>query len=134
MFNHILIPVAPGHAGEYGRAMKSAEKMLAEGGKISILSVQEFVPAYYDAYMPTDFVDQQFEEIKTEVRAEFAAEGPEIHVARGHAANTILKWVDDHSVDCIVMPSHRPGFADFLIGSTAARVVRHAQCSVVVLR
>jgi nucleotide-binding universal stress UspA family protein len=33
----------------------------------------------------------------------------------------------------IVMGAHRPAFQDYLIGPNAARVVRHAKCSVLVL-
>ena len=38
------------------------------------------------------------------------------------------------SCDLIVMASHRPGAKDFLLGPNAARVVRHANCSVTVVR
>ena len=34
----------------------------------------------------------------------------------------------------IVIASHDPGLADYLLGSVAARVVRHAHCSVLVTR
>ena len=42
------------------------------------------------------------------------------------------EWETD--TDCVVIASHRPGLQDYLLGSTAARVVRHAACSVHVLR
>ena len=34
----------------------------------------------------------------------------------------------------IVMASHDPVLSDYLLGSVAARVVRHAHCSVLVAR
>ena len=34
----------------------------------------------------------------------------------------------------IVIASHDPGLVDYLLGSVAARVVRHAHCSVLVTR
>ena len=52
----------------------------------------------------------------------------------GNPANEILALAEESGADCIVIASHRPGFGDYLIGSTAARVVRHAPCSVMVLR
>jgi nucleotide-binding universal stress UspA family protein len=34
----------------------------------------------------------------------------------------------------IVLASHRPELKDYLLGPNAARVVRHAKCSVLVVR
>ena len=36
--------------------------------------------------------------------------------------------------DLIIIASHKPGFQDYFLGSTAAKVVRHAPCSVLVVR
>ena len=36
--------------------------------------------------------------------------------------------------DLIVVGSHRPAMRDYLLGTNAARVVRHAHCSVLVAR
>ena len=55
-------------------------------------------------------------------------------VVDGHSARTILDYAEEHGVDCIVMASHRPDITDYFLGSTAARVVRHAACAVHVLR
>ncbi len=35
---------------------------------------------------------------------------------------------------CIIVASHKPNVGDYLLGTTAARVVRHAACSVFVVR
>jgi universal stress protein F len=58
----------------------------------------------------------------------------EIFVREGNPAAEILDFADDAEIDLIVMQSHDPGLADYLLGSTAARVVRHAHCSVLVFR
>ncbi|MBT8417397.1 MAG: universal stress protein, partial [Silicimonas sp.] len=52
----------------------------------------------------------------------------------GHVHSTILEYAEENGVDCIVMGSHKPDLTDYLIGSTAARVVRHAPCAVHVYR
>ena len=52
----------------------------------------------------------------------------------GHAARTILDYAEQMKADCIVIASHDPGIQDYFLGSTAARVVRHAHCSVHVVR
>jgi nucleotide-binding universal stress UspA family protein len=55
-------------------------------------------------------------------------------VLYGHPAQSILDFASNNGVECIVIASHKPGLSDYLIGSTAARVVRHAQCAVHVVR
>ena len=58
----------------------------------------------------------------------------EFEIRIGHPANDILAIANENSADLIVIASHRPDFKDYFIGSTAARVVRHAQCTVLVMR
>ena len=53
---------------------------------------------------------------------------------QGHAARTIVDYAKEAGIDCIVIGSHKPGISDYLIGTTASRVVRHAACAVHVLR
>ncbi len=74
-------------------------------------------------------------ELKTGLHEDLAgAEDVSIEVIDGHSARSILDYAAGHHVDCIVMASHRPDFSDYLLGSTAARVVRHARCAVHVMR
>jgi nucleotide-binding universal stress UspA family protein len=134
MFKHILIPVSPSHTSEYTASLAMGRHLLADGGQISILSVLEEVPSYIDAYLPADQTEKNIADVSCALKAEMDAEDINIYVVTGHPTNYILNWADTNSVDCIVISSHRPGFSDYLIGSTAARVVRHAQCNVVVLR
>jgi len=55
-------------------------------------------------------------------------------LVEGSAASAILEQAARDAVDAIVLGSHRPDYRDYLIGSTAARVVRHAACTVIVER
>ena len=36
--------------------------------------------------------------------------------------------------ELIIVGSHKPDVSDYLLGSNAARIVRHADCSVLVVR
>ena len=47
-------------------------------------------------------------------------------------ANVVESSAGD--VDLIVVGSHRPVMSDYLLGSNAKTIVRHAQCSVLVVR
>lgn len=135
MYNHILVPVAPGDSDKHAESFATARKLLVEGGKLSVVSVLEEIPSYVvDAYMPAGQMEKNIAAVSNEMNSEFAQQDVDVHVISGHSVNSILDWADNNGADCIVISSHRPGFSDYLIGSTAARVVRHAKCSVVVLR
>ena len=46
----------------------------------------------------------------------------------------ILAVAESVQADLIVVGSHRPAMKDYLLGTNASRVVRHARCSVLVAR
>jgi nucleotide-binding universal stress UspA family protein len=46
----------------------------------------------------------------------------------------ILAVADEVGADLIVVGSHRPAMKDYLLGTNASRVMRHARCSVMVAR
>jgi nucleotide-binding universal stress UspA family protein len=135
MYSKILVPLAADHAAVGARAMQSARALLAEGGTITVLTVLEQVPSYVAQYLPRDQDEKNRAEIDAGLAQEFA-DTPEVQheVRSGHPAQTILEVAERGGYDCVVIASHRPGLQDYLLGSTAARVVRHAQCSVHVLR
>ena len=57
-----------------------------------------------------------------------------ISVRFGDVYHEILSYADKISTDLIIVASHKPNFGNYLLGTTAARIVRHATCSVFVAR
>ncbi len=55
-------------------------------------------------------------------------------VATGSAYEEILRAAKAAGTGLIVIGAHKPDLHDFLLGPNAARVVRHAKCSVYVVR
>jgi nucleotide-binding universal stress UspA family protein len=56
-------------------------------------------------------------------------------VAHGETVyGEILRVAADLKADLIVMGPHRPEMKDYLLGTNASRVVRHAACSVLIVR
>ena len=54
-----------------------------------------------------------------------------VRVLSGHPASEILNFVEQESVELVVMGTHGfTGLAHFFLGSTAEKVVRRADCSV----
>jgi nucleotide-binding universal stress UspA family protein len=59
----------------------------------------------------------------------------ELFIEDGHAANTIVKFVDEHDEDVVIVATHGlSGVKRFLIGSVTDRVVRGASCPVLVVK
>jgi nucleotide-binding universal stress UspA family protein len=55
-------------------------------------------------------------------------------VATGSAYEEIIKLAEKAQSSLIVIGAHKPDFKDYLLGPNAARVVRHSNCSVYVVR
>lgn len=108
------------------------------GGKLVLLNVVEQVPGYVVAQLPEDFRSGALADARARLRAMAQEHGldetADVVVREGHAPTEILAFAEDIEADMIVVASHAPGLADYLLGSVAARVVRHAQCSVLVAR
>ena len=58
----------------------------------------------------------------------------EKHVLSGTPKDHILQLAEDIDADLIILASHRPSMSTYLLGSNSAAVVRHAKCSVLVVR
>ncbi|KZK78879.1 Universal stress protein F [Pseudovibrio sp. Ad46] len=52
----------------------------------------------------------------------------------GNIYSEVLQTADELSADLIILMSHIPDFGDYLLGPNAAKIVRHANCSVLVIR
>ena len=135
MYKNILVPIALEHERDTGAAMDIAHRLLAEGGKITALHVMEAIPGYATQYLPEGYKTSRHDEMLAALKAELGGvKDVKPEVISGNAGRAIVDYATDHDVDCIVVASHRPGLQDYLLGSTAARVVRHAVCAVHVLR
>jgi len=136
MYKHIVVAVDLSH-GDAGKALMSkAIDLLDQGGVVRLLHVLEEVPSYVAAELPKDLNDRRMAEAKVELSALIDSKDAPVttEVRTGAAANQILQAAEDNGADLIMIASHRPGLSDYFIGSTAARVVRHAQCSVLISR
>lgn len=135
MYKNILVPVAPDHGETVATSLQAARALLSPGGTITVLTVLEAIPSYVAQYLPQDQQENNRVETQAKLQSEFAGQADvKAAVMIGHAAQSILEVATEGAHDCIIIASHRPGLQDYFLGSTAARVVRHAQCGVHVLR
>ena len=58
----------------------------------------------------------------------------QLHVLQGAIYDEILKAIRSMEPVTVVIGAHRPELRDYLIGPNAARVARHATCSVFIVR
>lgn len=91
------------------------------------------------SYFPTNFESKSITAAKEELHAFTAVAFPEDvklqHViAEGTIYERILDCAGKTDADLIIMGAQRPELKDYLLGPNSARVVRHADCSVLVVR
>ena len=135
MYNNILVPIAFDHERDTSGSVETARALMAPGGKITALHVMEDLPAYIVQQLPEGQRAKQKDDIEVALRTQVGdADDIKTDVILGHSGRSILEYADRKGVDCIVVASHRPGLQDYLLGSTAARIVRHAKCAVHVIR
>ncbi len=136
MYSKILVPVDLHEAGKAKVMLDAARRVGDEGASIVLVHVVEDVPTYVAAELPRGIMENSRDEAVRSLEELAGQEGvrAEIDVRIGQPASAILAAASEHGSEVIVIASHRPGFQDYLIGSTAARVVRHARCSVLVIR
>ncbi|MDQ7071357.1 MAG: universal stress protein [Rhodobacterales bacterium] len=135
MYKNILVPVSFDDARDTAAAIEVAQTLAANGAEITLLHVMEHIPGYAISYLPAEYLSASKEAIKAELATLVEdVKGGVGMVIDGHSGRTILDYAGENDVDCIVIASHRPGMQDYFLGSTAAQVVRHATCSVHVVR
>ena len=136
MFKTILVPIDMAHVVEGKANIDIAVKQAEAGAKIILLNVVEDIPTWAAVELPANLVETSLQAAQKELQAIANASGisMEVETRSGHSYKTILDVADEKKVDMIVIASHRPGLQDYFLGSTAAKVVRHAQCSVLVIR
>lgn len=137
MYKKILVPVEPSHVERHNAALDMAMALREnDDAEITTLTVIEPVPGYFA--MAEVLPDLQIKAGEATLKSlkEFVGDRTSIKtkVLHGHAATEINAFAEREGIDCIVIASHKPEFVDYFLGSTAARVVRHAPCSVHVLR
>jgi nucleotide-binding universal stress UspA family protein len=134
MYRKILVPMALDH-GISPDTLAIAEALRAKDGMIIGLHVYETPQGSVSAYLDAEVVQAGFDAAQSQLNDRIK-DVPHASAAliKGHSSRGIIDYADANDVDLIVIGSHKPGLGRFLLGSTAARVVRHANCAVHVRR
>ena len=134
MYAKILVPMALDHDVS-PKTLAVAQALLGAGGEVIALHVHEAPDGSVNAYLDPEIVQAGLDRAKAKLKEKVAAL-PNVKpvLISGHSARSIIDYANANGIGCIVMGSHKPGLRDYFLGSTAARVVRHAGCAVHVHR
>ena len=141
MIKNILLPVDLNHPESSTKALAHALDMSKNhDATIHVLTViPDYGSAWVGSFFPADFSKKAAAETQVAL-AKYIADNfpPDVktraHVLHGTIYKEITAAADSIKADMIVMASHRPEMKDYFLGPNAARVVRHAKQSVLVVR
>jgi nucleotide-binding universal stress UspA family protein len=140
MYKRIILAVDLADTSTTPKGLPQAlELAKAWGGDLRLVNVQPVVPATFMEYVPADFDAEQTKRAMEALESIIA--DIDLPPARKSGAaraggiyHELLQEATEWDADLIVVGSHRPVMSDYLLGSNAKTIVRHAQCSVLVVR
>ncbi|WP_170377353.1 MULTISPECIES: universal stress protein [Ruegeria] len=135
MYKNILVPVALDKDHDTQASFEAARLLANADAEFTVLHVQEPIPAYVASQIPEEVLANTRKELQESLHRNAAElSGAKPHLVSGSAGRAIVDFANENDIDCIVLASHKPGIENIFIGSTANRVVHHANCSVHVIR
>lgn len=143
MINNIVVPVDLDDMNSWRaalpRAIDYARHVGARLHALAIVPDNLIKMTVVAQVIPKGFEEKLIEDAKGRLRALIAGQETkdlaiEQAIRFGSIYGEILRYARDVEADLIVMASHKPELKDFLLGPNAAHVVRHADCSVWVVR
>ena len=140
MFKTILVPIDLADDSSWRKALPAAIGQARDPGtRLYVMTVIDLNMNILAVRLPESF-NREYRE-KTEhrlqevVKQHVPSDIPVQHIVRdGRIYQEIIAVAREIKADLIVMASHNPSLKDYLLGPNSARVVRHADCSVLVVR
>ncbi|UWQ93906.1 universal stress protein (plasmid) [Rhodobacteraceae bacterium M382] len=135
MYNNVLVALSLEH-GISEVALAAARNLVSNGGKITAAHIHEPPNKQSMYYMEQGVTEKSYQKAKAGLtdRLRTETDVSSIIIESQSAGRALTEYANKNNIDCIVLASHKPGMKEFFLGSTAALVVRHAHCTVHVLR
>ena len=141
MYKNILLAIDLNDETSCRKPLLSAVELARTfGARLHVLTVVREVEAILQAKTAPLGYDLITEDLESRIaalirRVNVSDLKPNSLVTHGASVYAeILGTAEEAEADLIVVGSHRPAMKDYLLGTNAARVVRHARCSVLVAR
>ncbi len=141
MFTSIVVPVDLSEIDISQPALDRAVALAAmTNASLHLVYVRSILPVTFMEYVPPSFDEEQQSDCEKRMK-ELLAKLPltdkskvTTAVRMGSVYNEVLAEAETVKADLIVIGSHRPAMSTYLLGSNATTIVRHAPCSVMVVR
>jgi nucleotide-binding universal stress UspA family protein len=134
MYRKIIVGLSLEH-GLADLALKAAKNLADKGAEI--IALHAYAPVQDSArfYVAEADLEKARKAAESELKKRLE-NCPDVKpvIVDGNPGRVLIDYASEIGADCVVVGSHKPGLSDYFLGSTAARVVRHAPCSVHVLR
>ncbi|MEZ5935984.1 MAG: universal stress protein [Alphaproteobacteria bacterium] len=141
MYQKILVPVDLGDKHSWRKAIPTAVTLCEsfDASMIVMTVIPDIGMPVIGQYLPQDFSDRVKQQVSAQLTAFVQSQIPpgiEVQrlVAVGKIYQKIINTAAKAEVDLIIMGSHHPDLKAYLLGPNAARVVRHAKTSVMIVR
>lgn len=141
MYRNILVAIDLDDPSDLRATLKTAAELNGfASGTLHVMTVLpsfgmsmvgQFFPKGYEKEMAGKLLERLRQEIRPHL-----PDGMKVQhiVGEGTVYETVLRMAEKTKADLIVIGAHRPELKDYLLGPNAARVVRHADVSVLVVR
>jgi nucleotide-binding universal stress UspA family protein len=141
MYKNILLAIDLNDETSCRKPLLSAVELARTfGARLHVLTVVRELEVILEARAATIAYEVIVSDLQNRIatlirRADASDLKPNILVTHGASIYAeILGVAEEAGADLVVVGSHRPAMKDYLLGTNAARVVRHARCSVLVAR
>jgi nucleotide-binding universal stress UspA family protein len=140
MFKNVIVAVDLEHEAPIDNLLRVASDIAnLYGARVHLLNVIGAAPAVISQFLPENYEKMASEKVEKDLvvlaaKVDLAEGAATSSVRFGGVYQEILAHAAMSGADLIIVASHKPNFGDYLLGSTAARIVRHASCSTLVVR
>lgn len=143
MTNSVLCAVDVSNGDDDINVIRKAAQLAAfDSAQLDVIAVvPDFGMSQVGAFFGKDHHDKMVSEAKIHLNALItkaldAGQNDKVRhvIATGRAYEEVLGLAKKTDASLIVVGAHKADLADYLLGPNAARVVRHAKCSVYVVR
>ena len=141
MFKNIVIPIDLADKQSIEPLLLTANTLIkAFNAKLYFVHIiPDFGTKAVEDYLPQNWAKEQKRKYEEQMRLsieKYIAKDmiAEYYVGRGSIYDEVIQYVNKVAADLVIVSAVRPQLRDYMLGSNASKIVRHAGVSVLVVR